>query len=404
MIIAKPNRSHLTTLTSLPADPALADIPDWETRQTPVEQGFHGQRLDHALVALCPEFSRSYLQQLIEQDCVFLDGAPCTKRAAKLRMGQQLMVRIKPTEQSQAFKPEPMNLDVLFEDHHLLVVHKRAGVVVHPAAGHWSGTLLNGLLAHHKGAQDLPRAGIVHRLDKDTSGLMVVAKTRLCMDALVAMIAARHVSRQYLAIGTGLWLGESERAVDQPIGRDPRNRIRMAVVELPLNTNPNRVKGFGSSGLLKEAALVDGDDGGHSSAWMNRLGASFGLMDEAEDDEGTIKWLGGKPANTWFQLLCNSNISKGGPKACLVHCRLGTGRTHQIRVHMAHIGHALLGDDVYNGPVEAGMTRQALHAWKLEFEHPFTGEQVALACPPPADFAAAVKQLGMRYNFATGAK
>ncbi len=395
--------SSLKSTSPNPTDaPAISStsFEDAELRSRDLADNWLGQRLDHALVSLCPEFSRSYLQQLIEQNCVKLDGQAVTKRAHKLRLGQTLEVLLRPTEQSKAFLPEQMALDVLFEDEHLLVLNKAAGLVVHPAAGHWSGTLLNGLLAHHKGAQDVPRAGIVHRLDKDTTGAMVVAKTRLCMDALVAMIAARDVSRQYLAIGTGHWMGSAEREVNEPIGRDTRNRIRMAVVELPKNTNPNRVAGYGSGGAFQESALVDGNDDGHSSAWMSRLGAAYGLMDEASDDEaGTIKWMGGKPAQTWFTLLENSQASATVAKACLVHARLGTGRTHQIRVHMAHLGHALLGDGVYGGPSEAGMLRQALHAWKLEFEHPFTGEYLSLNCPPPQDFVLALRNLGVRYNF-----
>ncbi len=358
------------------------DGSEWEIRRTVLQESWHGQRLDHALVELCPEFSRSYLQQLIEQGCVSLNAQVVNKRSAKLRALQHLEITLKPTEQSLAFRPEPMNLDVLFEDEYLLILNKSAGVVVHPAAGHWSGTLLNGLLAHHTGALTLPRAGIVHRLDKDTSGVMVVAKTRLCMDALVAMIAKRVVSRQYLAIGTGVWLGDPQRGVDAPIGRDPRNRIRMCVVELPRNTNPNRVAGFAS---------------GTESFSLG--GADYREWDESEVVDATTRMLGGKPANTHFELLDNADVDAGCAPACLVHARLGTGRTHQIRVHMAHIGHALLGDAVYGGPSGLGIERQALHAWQLRLVHPFTQQALSFVCPPPPDFVSAVTSLGMRYNF-----
>ncbi len=382
-----------TTAANLQAHPAIdpqVDDSEWEIRTTLLDAQWHGQRLDHALVELCPEFSRSYLQQLVEQNCVLLGGQVVTKRAAKLRLGLELQITLKPTEQSLAFRPEPMALDIVYEDDYLLIVNKAAGVVVHPAAGHWSGTLLNGLLAHHTGALTLPRAGIVHRLDKDTSGLMVVAKTRLCMDALVHMIAAREVSRQYLAIGTGQWLGDPERRVDAPIGRDPRNRIRMAVVELPKNTNPNRVAGYGSMAGANESELVFGSG----------LGKGFGLWEDSEADDATTKMLGGKPANTSFELLCNSDVDAGRAPACLMHARLGTGRTHQIRVHMAHLGHALLGDAVYGGPSGVGIERQALHAWQLKLVHPFTQEELGWTCSPPADFVDAAAALGMRYNFA----
>lgn len=306
-----------------------------ELREVVVSQALHGQRLDKVLAELVPEFSRSYLQQLLTQSAVSVQGVVATKVSAKVRWGERLRVEMRPTAQSQSFRPEAMALDVAYEDAHLLIVNKPAGLVVHPAPGNWSGTLLNGLLAHHAGAAQVPRAGIVHRLDKDTSGLMVVAKSRAVMDALVAMIARRDVSRQYVALAHGAWRGAA-RTVNQGVGRDPRNRLRMAVVDLSSQS--------------------------------------------------------GKPAQT------DVSVVDSGEQACLVHCRLHTGRTHQIRVHMAWLNHPLLADALYGGTPVAGMERQALHAYRLGFLHPMTGEEVLVRSQPPQDFMGAVSFLGLRYN------
>ena len=194
-----------------------------------IDAAHHGERLDRALAALVPEFSRSYLQQLIEAGRRDAQRRAVPRaRRSKVKAGDEGEIELRPTPQSQAFRPEPMALDVVFEDEHLLVINKPAGLVVHPAPGNWSGTLLNGLLARDPRAALLPRAGIVHRLDKDTSGLMVVARTRAAMDALVQRIAAREVARQYVALAHRAWGGAAVRHVDAPIGRDPRNRLRMA--------------------------------------------------------------------------------------------------------------------------------------------------------------------------------
>jgi 23S rRNA pseudouridine1911/1915/1917 synthase len=214
------------------ADDAAADAasdPANECREAVVSAAQHGGRLDKVLVPLAPEFSRSHLQSLIERGHVLVDGVARTTASRKLRVGQRLRLELVPTAESQAFRAEAMVLDIVFEDAHLLVVNKPVGLVVHPAAGHWSGTLLNGLLAHHANAATLPRAGIVHRLDKDTSGLMVVAKTLPAMTALVRRIAAREVHRQYLALAHGepAWRAQS---IDAPIARDPSSRLRMAVI------------------------------------------------------------------------------------------------------------------------------------------------------------------------------
>jgi 23S rRNA pseudouridine1911/1915/1917 synthase len=307
-----------------------------EVRTTAVPVTLHGQRLDRVLAQLVPEFSRSYLQQLIEQGELLIDGRVTTKVSAKVRLGHLLQITLRATPQSQAFVPEAMHIDVVYEDAHLRVVHKPAGLVVHPAPGNWRGTLLNGLLALDPKASEVPRAGIVHRLDKDTSGLMVVARTRQAMDALVAQIAARQVHRQYLALGHKNWSGPSPRTLEAAIGRDPANRLRMAVVDLA-----------------------------HQS---------------------------GKTAATTFDLLDQ------GERCCLVRCTLHTGRTHQIRVHMAHLGHPLLGDAVYGGAPLGGMARQALHAWRLAFEHPITGQSIDLTSALPEDMAQAMQNSGLSYN------
>ncbi|QBK06592.1 RluA family pseudouridine synthase [Hylemonella gracilis] len=330
-----------------------------ERRPWRISTALHGQRLDRALSELVPEFSRSYLQQLIEAGAVSSGQPPANlvlrKPAHKVRAGDSGLIELRPTPQSQAFKPETMALDIVHEDAHLLVIHKPAGLVVHPAPGHWSGTLLNGLLGRDQGrgeaAAQLPRAGIVHRLDKDTSGLMLVARTRVAMEALVRMIAAREVSRQYLALARRTWTGPALRDVggapQDGIGRDPANRLRMAVVDLARHP--------------------------------------------------------GKSARTTFELLCNAaprpdlGLEHG---ACLLRCTLHTGRTHQIRVHAASIGHPLIADSLYGGAPAAGLQRQALHAWRLALRHPISGEAMVFHAPPPGDLRDACAALGLDYNAA----
>ena len=307
-----------------------------ETREFVCTDTQHGLRVDNALVQLVSEFSRSYLKQLIEQGSARLNGQTVAKVASKVKAGDLLAIDLQATPQSQAFKPEKVEFEVIFEDEHLLVINKPVGLVVHPAPGNWSGTLLNGLLERDEKAVLLPRAGIVHRLDKDTSGLMVVARTRQVMDALVEKIAAREVNRLYLALGNRTWTGPKERDVNESIGRDPRNRLRMAVVALDKTA--------------------------------------------------------GKTAKTSIKLLQNCE------QGCLVLCRLHTGRTHQIRVHMAHIGHPLVADSVYGGAQAAGMLRQALHAEQLAFEHPATGQPMHFVAPLPLDFKQALVNWGLSYN------
>ena len=254
----------------------------------------------------------------------------------KMYGGEQILLDAPPPPEISAFTAEDIPFPVVYEDEHLLVIDKPAGLVVHPAAGNWSGTLLNGLLHYCPSLTQLPRAGIVHRLDKDTSGLMVVARNRSTMDALIKMIAARDVSRQYLAIAHKDWGSRKHREVSAPIGRDPRNRLRMAVVDL--NLQP------------------------------------------------------GKQARTDFDLL------DGDATHSLVRCTLHTGRTHQIRVHMASLGHSLIADTLYGGQQEGGLERQALHAFRLAFEHPVSKKPLVLYAPLPQDMAAALDLWGLRYN------
>lgn len=300
-----------------------------ERRVAEVPADTHGQRLDRWLARLVPEFSRTYLQRLIERGCVKIDGAACVTASRRLQAGQQLQIVLEPTPESRAFVAQPMDLHIVHEDADLIVLNKPAGLVVHPAAGNWSGTLLNGLLAHHRGAGTLPRAGIVHRLDKDTSGLMVVAKTAAAMTALTRAIAAREVGREYLAIVHGCMAWRARR-FDGPVGRDARTRVRMAVT------------------------------------------------------------AAGKPAQTDVAVLAVRQAGPEGEACALLHCRLHTGRTHQIRVHLSHAGHPLLGDALYGGKPAWGMQRQALHAARLTFCHPRSTRRMTWQVAPPPDMAQAI--------------
>jgi 23S rRNA pseudouridine1911/1915/1917 synthase len=257
---------------------------------------------------------------------VLLDGASCRQPARRVKAGQRVDVELVPTSEALAFRPEPVPLSVVYEDEHLLVIDKPAGLVVHPGAGNWSGTLLNGLLARDRAAAGLPRAGIVHRLDKDTSGLMVVAKTLVAMTALVRAIAAREVQRQYLAICHGE-VASAAFSVDAPIGRDPQSRVRMAVL------------------------------------------------------------ASGKPARTDVERIA----ARDGFSA--LRCTLHSGRTHQIRVHLASRGHPLVADTLYGGAPALGMARQALHALRLGFVHPLDARRLQFEAAPPVDLAQAWQRI-----------
>ena len=336
--------------------------PEIEIREILVPEEMHLQRLDVVLTALLPEFSRNYVQQLISESCVERLGSggfstnelshslaqTVTKVASKAHAFERFRLSLKPSPQALAYKPQQMDIEVLFEDAHIRVVNKPANLVVHPAPGNWGGTLLNGLLYLDPQLTQVPRAGIVHRLDKDTSGLMVVAKTRACMDALVIQIANRDVHREYLAIAHRSWTGPEVKVVESSIGRDPRNRLKMAVVD-----------------LLRSP---------------------------------------GKAAKTTFTLISNGaeTFEDGTPQSedevCLLHCQLHTGRTHQIRVHLTSIGHPILADVVYGGRVHSSIKRQALHAYKLGFDHPITGEPMRFKAELPGDMKAAIQSWSLGYN------
>ncbi|MGO4305692.1 RluA family pseudouridine synthase [Cupriavidus sp. RAF12] len=307
-----------------------------------VDSAAHGERLDKLLARHFSEFSRSRIQQWIEDGAVRVDGEPSRAKAA-VQMGQKIEIQPQAAPESQAFTAEDVPLDVVFEDDTMLVINKPAGLVVHPAAGNWSGTVLNGLLHRDPAAARLPRAGIVHRLDKETSGLMVVSRTLTAQTDLVRQLSARTVKRTYLAL---VW-GETpdEGTIDAPIGRDPRERTRMAIV--------------------------------HTNS--------------------------GKPSRTHFQTLGTVPLGRG--KVSMVMCQLETGRTHQIRVHFESIGHPLVGDPVYHKATQRGQrpairvtlpvpfTRQALHAYKLGLVHPVTGRKVSWEADPPEDMQALIDAL-----------
>jgi 23S rRNA pseudouridine1911/1915/1917 synthase len=307
-------------------DAAEADADEAELRAVIVGAGLHGKRLDLALVDMAPEFSRNHLQHLIEQGHVQVDGVTAASASRRVQAGQRLAVELIATAETRAFRAEPMPLAIVHEDDALLVVDKPVGLVVHPAPGHWSGTLLNGLLAHHAAASGLPRAGIVHRLDKDTSGLMVVGKTLSAVTALSRAIAAREVHREYLAIAHG-GIEAQAFTVDAPIGRDPRSRVRMAIVPY------------------------------------------------------------GRPARTEVAVVHRA------ARFSALRCTLHTGRTHQIRVHLASRGHPLVADALYGGAAALGLQRQALHAQRLELLHPVSGQRMGWSSAAPQDLAAALRRM-----------
>ena len=287
-----------------------------------------GRRLDAVLAELFPEYSRSRLSAWIKSGDVAVDGAPARPRDP-VRGGETLTLNAVEDVQTHAVA-EDIPLDVLYEDEHVFVLDKPAGLVVHPGAGNPAGTLVNALLHRDPGLDKLPRAGIVHRLDKDTSGVMVVARTLPAHTALVAQLSARQVHRQYLAIVVGALV--SGGTVAAAIDRHPRDRLRMAV----------------------------------------------------RDD--------GKDAVTHYRLRERFRAHTA------LECRLETGRTHQIRVHMAHLKHPIVGDPLYGGSLKLpkgasealiaalrGFRRQALHAEVLAFAHPITGEPVRCEAPVPDD-------------------
>jgi 23S rRNA pseudouridine1911/1915/1917 synthase len=306
----------MTNSVSRSANYTVPEDPSRARRFTiPVELA--GLRLDQALAKLLPAESRSRLVKLIEAGHVRVDGESVSPRL-KLKSGEAVEVELVPRPAETAFRPEAMALTVVHEDEDVVVIDKPAGLVVHPGSGNWEGTLLNALLHHSPGAGHLPRAGIVHRLDKDTSGLLVVAKNEAAQQALVRQLQAHTVKRTYLALVRGRIAKPGK--VDAPIGRHPVHRTKMAVV------------------------------------------------------------ANGKPAVTHYR------VREAFAAHTLLECDLETGRTHQIRVHLASIGYPLEGDAAYAGRGPRLLERQALHAWKLAFDHPGTGKIVRFESPMPADF------------------
>lgn len=296
-----------------------------------------GRRFDQVLAELFPDFSRSRLTEWVKSGDALLDGRQVKPKEA-VRGGEPITLSVRLETETHAL-PEAIALEVLHEDEDVLVINKPAGLVVHPGAGNPRGTLVNALLHFDAKLAELPRAGIVHRLDKDTSGLMVVARTLRAHTSLVEQLSGREVHRQYLAVVQGTMVAGN--TVDAPIGRHPTDRVRMAVVK----------------------------EGGRDAVTHYRVREKF-------------------RAHT------------------LVECRLETGRTHQIRVHMAHVRHPIVGDPLYGGAfrlpkgaTEAlvarlhGFRRQALHAEKLSFAHPANGEAVTVSAPMPADMQALVLDL-----------
>lgn len=280
-----------------------------------------GCRLDQYLAIQLPHLSRSRLQALIKDGHILLDGKPC-KPSEKLRPGKGISVHEPDATPLTGTTAEEIPLEILFEDDDLLVINKSAGMVVHPAAGNPTGTLVNALLHHCTALSGIggeQRPGIVHRLDKETSGCLVVAKNDLAHQGLSKQFASRDVLKVYLALAAGHFAKKSG-VIEASIGRHPVHRKKMTVVEAGK----------------------------------------------------------GRPSTTDYRVL------RELPGASLVECTLHTGRTHQIRVHLKHLGHALLGDAVYGR--RANYERQMLHAWKLGFTHPRTGEWMEFQSPIPQDF------------------
>jgi 23S rRNA pseudouridine1911/1915/1917 synthase len=280
-----------------------------------------GQRLDRFLAEALPAFSRSRLQTLIRDRCVMLNGKPA--RPSDLVRGGDAIAWREPEITKIDAQPERMDLDILFEDDDLLVINKPAGLVVHPGAGHQTHTLVNALLAHCKNLSGIggkERPGIVHRLDKDTTGALVIAKNDVTHRDLAKQFADRATGKVYLALVAGT-PRNSSGTIDVPIARHPVHRKKMSVAQ-----------------------------------------------------------RAGRPARTEYRVVRSS------VDASLVECTIHTGRTHQIRVHLHHLGHPVLGDKLYGGKRAGNFPRQMLHAWKLSFRHPRTGKTINFTAPIPQDF------------------
>ena len=289
------------------------------------------QRLDRVLAEALPAFSRARLQTLIRDGFVSLNGKPPRPRDL-VRTGDVVELREPELEKVEA-QPEQITLDVIFEDDDLLVLNKPAGIVMHPGAGHAQHTLVNALLAHcHNlsGIGGKERPGIVHRLDKETSGALVVAKNDATHRDLSSQFAARTMTKIYLALVAGI-LRKTSGVIDKAIARHPVHRQRMSIARRQ-----------------------------------------------------------GRSAKTEYRVL------RSGDEISLVECILHSGRTHQIRVHLHHLGHPVLGDKLYGGKRAGDFSRQMLHAWKLAFRHPRSGDEMSFEAPVPSDFAAAMRQIPSR--------
>ncbi|WP_386687445.1 23S rRNA pseudouridine(1911/1915/1917) synthase RluD [Lonepinella sp. MS14437] len=301
-----------------------------------------GQRLDQTLAELFPDYSRSRLKIWIESDCVLVNGQVVNIPRSKMLGGEQIEINVE-VEDETHYLPENLPLNIVYEDDDILVINKPQDFVVHPGAGNPSGTVLNALLYHYPQIAEVPRAGIVHRLDKDTTGLMVVAKTIPAQTQLVRDLQKRKITREYEAIAFGVMTKGGK--VDQPMGRHPTKRTLMAVHPL------------------------------------------------------------GKPAVTHYRIMEHfRNYTR-------LRLRLETGRTHQIRVHMAYIAHPLLGDQTYGGrprppknatpefsAVLRNFQRQALHAVMLRLEHPISREIMEWHAPLPEDFVYLINALKADYQ------
>ena len=319
----KTSHDYAADYSRSPCQPPSAEIP----------RECAGWRLDAALAKLFPEHSRSRLQGWLKQGLILLDGSAAEPKR-KVYGGERIVfdaAAAAPATPGLADAAEDIALNVVFEDESLIVIDKPAGLVVHPGNGNASGTLMNALLHHAPELAAIPRAGIVHRLDKDTSGLLVVARTLTAQTDLVRQMQARSVKRHYLALVLGTV--ERDGSVDAPLGRHAVQRTKMAIVR-----------------------------------------------------------AGGKEARTHYAVL------ERFAKATLLECRLETGSTHQIRVHLTSIKHPLAGDAVY-GRSRSGdarldaFPRQALHAWRLALQHPAGGVEVAWESPLPEDFAQLLEDL-----------
>jgi 23S rRNA pseudouridine1911/1915/1917 synthase len=307
-----------------------------------------GSRIDVFLAEVDLVASRALAQKLIERNCVRVNGQTVNKRH-KVRSGDRITVELPPMQQSDLV-PEDVELDVRFEDDDMIVLSKPAGMVVHPAHGHWSGTLVHALLAHSDDLGTLAgdeRPGIVHRLDKDTSGLMMVAKNDDAQRALSSAIQQRLVERRYVTLVHGRIVPDTG-LVDAPIGRHPKDRQKQ---------------------------------------WVSDA-------------------AGSRQAVTSFRVLERFEAGATDDGYTLVECKLQTGRTHQIRVHLAYIQHAVVGDPLYGRQRlkdDLGLTRQFLHSCSLRFDHPRTGECIALVDPLPPDLAGALASIADRSEGRTAA-